>query len=94
MNKYEMNKYEKFENEVFEESSPPVAAEHLETNISTATCPGSAAIVPQVTSLRTVGQSRFTNEVNKNGDASTSVIISDPAELDSADADVGYVVML
>lgn len=85
-----MNKYKIFENEVHEDASPPVENEHLEINISTETCSNNAAVVPQITSLKTVGHSRFMNDVHKNGDASTAVIISDPAELDSTNEDVGY----
>lgn len=87
-----MNKYKTFENEFEEEnSSCIVETEHIETTLSPVSNPANAAIIPQVTSSRTVGQSRFIENVPESTEP--TVIISDPAELNSTDADIGYVIL-
>lgn len=94
-----MNKYKIFENEVIEDQTTTDETEQLETintmpgdSISAAASANDVAIVPQITSLKTVGHSRFIDDSNGKN-SSTTVIISDPADLNSTDADVGSVYM-
>lgn len=85
-----MSKYQTFENEADENLSPVTEPpEHLETDMSPIPDSESATISPQITSLKTVGHSTFLKNASMKNNDSHTVIISDPADLEMDDSDVG-----
>lgn len=82
-----MNKYHAFENETDQEPCANVAEpECLDASLSKAAMNGSSPKVPKSIS---VGQSRFVESIESNGDNHVAVIISDPAEVEIVNGDVG-----
>ncbi|CAL1281103.1 unnamed protein product, partial [Larinioides sclopetarius] len=86
-----MNKYQTFENESDQES-PAVTAEteHLDASLNKSLNSANGSSVP-VAKSKTVGQSRFVENPIENIGDSTTIAISDPAELEEIATDVGFI---
>ncbi|XP_035206861.1 phosphatidylinositol 3,4,5-trisphosphate 3-phosphatase TPTE2-like isoform X2 [Stegodyphus dumicola] len=85
-----MNKYQTFENESDNDlPATTIEPEHLDISLSTSK-PGVNSASPKIT--RSVGQSRFVeNSLENNGSSHTAVVISDPAEIEETDNDIGFI---